>query len=541
MKYLPLIITFLLVHIAAAQNNIISENIGNKIIKLEHEIEFYWQQEPFNSDKKFDTSVLKNPKTLTLPRANWGKQINIKPKGYGTFQYRLLLPDTIHNYSLYTPRFSGGAKIWANDKFQFEHGIYSKDLEQSTSNGKPLVIVLPKEKNITITFLTSNNDNILGGGIDYFLALGKKEFIDNYTKKELIKDYIVFLVLLLLTFYQAYLYFLYKDKRYLYLMLACLIGSLRSICIQQHIIYDIFSDSVPFYIVQKLRLITVYAGSITMLLYFRELLPKQVHKKWFKFLIGIQVLGIISYFPVGTFLATRLTIIMRIIFLIVLVYYVYLFVRAFIKKEKYAKEIALTTLFIFAIAINSIFKSAIVINTNYIGITALFLFLLAHMLLNAKIQRDKLKLVENLSNKLNTKQEENKNLKLETLRRIREKQKIKTSLKDIPHKTSEISSILADMQKNNGEDEKSKVLKTQIIADYQEFTTKLLELHPNLTKIDLEIATFIILGKSRVEIADLRGVTVNSVKTSRSRLRKKLELPQDVLLDDYLKSLTYRN
>lgn len=75
------------------------------------------------------------------------------------------------------------------------------------------------------------------------------------------------------------------------------------------------------------------------------------------------------------------------------------------------------------------------------------------------------------------------------------------------------------------------------VFDLNSFINALKLKHPILTKTDIEIACFIRLGKTRREIAVLRGITVSSMKTSRSRLRKKMELSKDVLLDDYLASL----
>jgi DNA-binding CsgD family transcriptional regulator len=511
--------------------------LENNIIKLNHEIEFYWNQEPFNQLNDFDTSVLRNPVLIKLPRVHWGKIENTTPKGFGTFQYRLQLPDTIHSYSLYAPRFTGGCEIWVNNSFQISHGVYSKDLEKSTSYGKPVLIKLPKQSEIIVTILTSNSDDFLGGGINFFMAIGKQSVIHNYINKELIKDYIVFLLLLLLTLYLLYLYYLYKEARYLYLMLTCLVGCVRSICIQQHIIYEISPIDVPFYVLQKLRLMTVYMGTILSLLYFRELLPKRINKRWFQFLLYSQIIGLSLYFLVSTYFATKIAVVMRLLFLVVMIYCVYLVVISYIKKEKYAKEILLTTVFILVIVVNGVFKTGIVINTLYIGISALFCYLLAHMYINAKIQKDKTKKLIAVSLELEHKQKENINLKLETLTRIRNNQKIKTSLKKLSNKTDEVKTIIAEIQKNNGEDQKSEKLKSEILHDFQEFPFKLSKLHPVITKTDVEIACFIVLGKSRQEIADLRNVAVSSIKTSRTRLRKKLGLSKDILLDEYLKSL----
>lgn len=536
MKYFSFVITFLLVHYATAQHNSISKNLEENIIRLEHNIEFYWQQEPFNSAKEFDTNILHNPEILKLPRANWGKLKNTTPKGFGTFLYKVSLPDTINNYSLYTPRFSGAAKIWVNNVFQLAHGQYNKELQTSASNAKPILIKLPKQKEIIVTILTSNHEHVTGGGIDYFLAIAKESRLDNYINKELVKDYVVLLLLIMLTLYLLYLYYVNKQNRYLYLMLACLTGCIRSLCIQQHIIYKLSPVPVPFYVIQKLRLMTVYLGTIFTLLYYKTLLPKQIHKRWFQFLIGIQIVGLVLYFFVSVYQANLLAKIMRLLFLISMLYCMYLVIAAVVKKEKYAKEILLTMVFIVVIVVNGVLKTGVIINTAYVGVTALFMYLLAHMYINAKIQKNQSLAVKSLSSALIDKEKENQQLKLETLSRIQEKEKIKTSLKEIPSKTAELKTVLAFIQSNGTEDQKAILLKKEIETNLHSFTNALQNSHPSLTKTDLEMAVFIVLGKTRQEIADLRGITIASVKTSRSRLRKKLALHKEVLLDDYLKS-----
>ena len=530
-------LSFFFISIISAQNTIDTSKLKDNIIRLNHEIEFYWLQEPFNENQIFDVSVLKNPQKIQFPKAYWSKAKNTKRKGFGTYKYRITLPDTENTYALYTPRFLGGCKIWVNKVLQQSHGVYSKNLEDSKSYGKPLQINLPKEKEVTVTFLTSNADDFLGGGFNYFLAISKKEILDNYLKKELIKDYIVFLLLVMLTFYLLYLYYIYKKYRYLYLMLACFSGILRSLVIQQHIIYNFLPVDVPFYVIQKLRLMTVFIGTIFTLLYYKYLLPNQVHKYWFQFLIFIQIIGLGSYFVVSLYQATQIAIAMRILFLISMLYCMYLVIVAFFKKEKYAKEILLTMVFIIVVVINGVFKTGIIINNTYVGITALFLYLLAHMYINAKIQKYNSLALLSLSSNLKNKEKENQELKLETLSRIQEKEQIKVSLKEIPFKGAELKTILAFIQSKTKEDKKSKLLKGELETDLINFTNNLQQTHSNLTKTDVETAIYIVLGKNRQEIADLRGIAIASVKTSRNRLRKKIALPKEILLNDYLKSL----
>ncbi|NIJ45836.1 DNA-binding CsgD family transcriptional regulator [Wenyingzhuangia heitensis] len=60
--------------------------------------------------------------------------------------------------------------------------------------------------------------------------------------------------------------------------------------------------------------------------------------------------------------------------------------------------------------------------------------------------------------------------------------------------------------------------------------------YPTLTKTDLKICAFIKLGFSSKEIAQITGLGVDSVNTTRSRLRKKLELNRSIVLINFLQN-----
>lgn len=69
---------------------------------------------------------------------------------------------------------------------------------------------------------------------------------------------------------------------------------------------------------------------------------------------------------------------------------------------------------------------------------------------------------------------------------------------------------------------------------HPDFYHRLDEIHSGLTNKDRCLCALISLGLSTKEIAALTFREARSVETSRNRLRKKLELPTDVKLDEYL-------
>jgi DNA-binding CsgD family transcriptional regulator len=68
----------------------------------------------------------------------------------------------------------------------------------------------------------------------------------------------------------------------------------------------------------------------------------------------------------------------------------------------------------------------------------------------------------------------------------------------------------------------------------QNFYEKLYEKFPNLSPSDSRLCALIKLQFSSKEIAQLLGITNESVHTIRSRLRKKLDLPRDTNLTEYI-------
>jgi DNA-binding CsgD family transcriptional regulator len=60
---------------------------------------------------------------------------------------------------------------------------------------------------------------------------------------------------------------------------------------------------------------------------------------------------------------------------------------------------------------------------------------------------------------------------------------------------------------------------------------------PSLTPADLKLCAYLRLSLSTKEIADLLNLSVRGVESSRYRLRKKLELPNEVSLSEYLEKI----
>ena len=114
---------------------------------------------------------------------------------------------------------------------------------------------------------------------------------------------------------------------------------------------------------------------------------------------------------------------------------------------------------------------------------------------------------------------------------------IKTKLKsdDGKLKTDEINRVLKSISSSNQNNwEEFKLRFTSVNEGfYKTVTTK----YPKLTQSDQKICALIKLNFSSKEMARLLGISVESVHTTRYRLRKKMGLDRSVNLEDFISSL----
>lgn len=144
-----------------------------------------------------------------------------------------------------------------------------------------------------------------------------------------------------------------------------------------------------------------------------------------------------------------------------------------------------------------------------------------------------------LKNKIATKSEEINELLSETMVHLKSKEKLVENLQKLSNEEEGVSlkNILIDLKATKADDEKLILIKQNIEKVNFEFIKQLKEKYPALTKTDIEICTYLRMGLERSEIARLRYTSIDAVKKSRNRIRKKMELSADVELGTYLEAI----
>lgn len=100
-----------------------------------------------------------------------------------------------------------------------------------------------------------------------------------------------------------------------------------------------------------------------------------------------------------------------------------------------------------------------------------------------------------------------------------------------------LAKIQTSIEENIRHDDDWKTINQNFDIVYENYTKRLMELHPNLSASDKRMCCYIKMGLSSKEIAPLVNISYKSVEMARYRLRKKMEIPADISLSDYLANL----
>lgn len=100
-----------------------------------------------------------------------------------------------------------------------------------------------------------------------------------------------------------------------------------------------------------------------------------------------------------------------------------------------------------------------------------------------------------------------------------------------------IKSVITNINKNINEEDSWNVFVDAFNNADKDFLKKIKIAHQSLTPNDLRLCAFLRLNLSSKEIAPLLNISVRSVEIKRYRLRKKMDLPHEKGLVEYILSI----
>ena len=511
-------------------------------LSLNEDIRFYWQTWPLEANGSFNASILEKASYKKVPFSVW-TSYGYPAQGFGTYRFSINRKDPSEALVLNFDRVYCAAEVWVNNSKVATLGSISKSAEQEIADGRPLRVTLPQEKQLDVMVLVSSHNHRIGGGFPVTNTLeGSDTIKQRISKKRIIEGAIAFLILVF-GCYQLLLYLgLTKYKYFLFLGLFCVLGATRQFFVGEAIVYDFFPN-IPFSVVQKIRYITYYGALGAIFLYHTALFPNIISKKLEHVNTLFVLIGMVLVVVLPTFYATYTAPIFQWYGLVVVLFAGYLLYKSIALKMPYAWHLFMIMFVCVLFFVNDLLYAMLLIDSTFLMNYGLLFYVFFQVVLNGKIQREseqQLIVLEKeqlkMKEKIYAKQIEVSTLVAEGLQQIKKKEKILDSLKslDKAQHNAGLKSVLADLQSDKLADNKSKLTKERVNELNSEFIHQLKTKHSNLTKTDIEIASFIRLGLNRNDIAEIRGTTIFAVKNAKARLKKKLDLPKEASLDDYL-------
>lgn len=130
----------------------------------------------------------------------------------------------------------------------------------------------------------------------------------------------------------------------------------------------------------------------------------------------------------------------------------------------------------------------------------------------------------------------NKELAASTMSLIKKNEfltNLKAKLKE-SGSSPEVKSVIKTIDKDISEEDNWKFFKKAFNNTDKDFFKKIKALHPDLTSNDLKLCAYLRLNLTSKEIAPLLNISIKSVEIKRYRLRKKMNLPHEKNLIEYI-------
>lgn len=507
---------------------------------------FYWKEWPINEQGVFNEKLLTKPDTLQSIATVWTEK-GYDPKGFGTYRFFIKQENIEQEAVLNFSRVLGACEVWINGEKQVTHGNLSKNPEESVDNIPALSVGLPKEEFLDVMLLVSSSNTRLGGGFPLQNYMQEKESFYLHKKRRMAFESIITFLILAFGIYQLFIYknSTQKEKYFLYFALFCLLGGTRQLLVGEAFIYKMFPN-ISFEVVQRLRYVCFYGGLGFIFLYHHALFPKYFSRKIVLLFSIVPALGIVYVLSTSVFMGTYSAPVFQVFGLLQVTAGIWLIIQTLKDGKPYAKLI-LTNLIILSVTfLNDLLNAMMIIQTAFIVNIGLLTYVVFQIKLNHILAKQR---EENLIRMQLEMEQKNAQIKKneaeiskllhESYYHLKSKKELADNLKKIKHEdgTISINIIIKNLRSELLEDSQLNSIKNDIEILNYEFSKRLKSKAPHLTNTDLEICTYIHMGLNRKEISRLRSTTIEAVRKSRYRVRKKLALTVDDDLEGFLKNV----
>jgi DNA-binding CsgD family transcriptional regulator len=509
----------------------------NKELIIKGNALFYWQQWPLDEKGIFQEALLTKPNTIQWPTPVW-QDNGYAPKGYGTFRFQIKNENPEKQLVLNFSRVLGASEVWVNGQKQGDHGKLSKKCEESTNAIPPLTVELPQETTLDVMILVSNCSSRFGGGFPLKNTIALKESFYKAKDRRAVEESLVTILIILFGIFQLITYSnFWKERYFLFFGLFCLVGGSRQLFVGEAFILKIFPD-ISFEVVQRLRYVCYYGGLALIFMYHHYLFRGYFSKKMVLFFTLVPCLGVLYVVATPVYYGTYSAPVYQVFGFLNLLLGYWLITKAINDKKPFSKLILVNLIILTIVFTNDILNAMLIIQTKFLVNIGLLTYVAFQVYLNYRIVKLAQLELKEMTQRVQNKEAEISKLLFESYHHLKSKRELVNDLKKTTYdETVSVEKIISNLRSELLEDNQLNIIKNDIEELNYDFVQRLKSYAPKLTQTDLELCTYIYIGLDRKEIARLRHVSIEGVKKARYRLRKKLELPADKDLEDFLKDI----
>lgn len=517
-------------------------------IKLSGEWEFYWKQLPYNTKNDFDSDLLTSKSLVRIPgqwTGGYFSRDGYDAKGYGTFRLKIAL-DSPASLSLKIQDCYTSVSIWCNGKKIGENSPIATSESGATPTLKPITVKLPKSKDLDLMLCVSDYNYRIGGGFRQPPVIGPSGQIQSANKYRALtatmgSTFLLTAALLVILIY----IFGSRNSIFLIFGLFIIMGVIRVSSMDFNLVHHIFPET-PFWLANNLRFTSIYLGFALATIYFRRLFPHEINRVVALVYTVICCFAALILLLLPSYESSFIFIPMQFIMLSMVLYAIYGFIRAAIKRRPFAigSVIGMALFLLFwgydVLIAQQMFQGEHLAFYGFLGFVVIQLGTLVSLYRNTEIRLHTLsRELDNADTELSAKQVDinslvaNSNVSLEYKSKLLEKL---TEIKsyDEEELRSEIQNLRLELKTQVNREEKLAFGRDQLEITGARFRSDLKSSFPQLSKTEIEICSLIRAGMTNKEIAAFRTTTENAVRIAKLRVRKKMNLTKDDDLSEIL-------
>lgn len=372
------------------QNGIysISQFPNNKLLKLDGNWEFYWDELYTPEDFRGDT-FQQSPLIVDVPNT-WSTYIlggeNLPMMGYATYRLYLDFPkeEVGTTKALYVPNISSAYTLWINGIEVSKNGVVGKSRNLMEPVNTPKVVQFKVQSNPIELIIQISNYHQRKAGVFDSILIGEPEKVLQFRDKKIIYRSVIVMSLVTMGFYHLVLYlFRRKEHSLFFFGSVCFLIAIRATLLEE----GLASYILPFLsweLAVKLEYLGASLGVLFVSLFTYTQFAKDMNQKLRNMIIF--AMSVYSFFVILTpaVVFTRTMIHFQILIILIFLYLISVYIIAILRKRESSLLNTVAILMLFGTVVNDIMFFNNIVKTTELTSVGLLFFLFTQSIILSK-------------------------------------------------------------------------------------------------------------------------------------------------------------